>query len=78
MVEESARRCPDCGGELRPIKLLAKGPAAQPDGAVTRYADPGAKRDGCFQFPQAGKVSAMLCSSCHRIFLYGEPAENNG
>jgi hypothetical protein len=81
MVEVSANQCPDCGGALTPIKLIArtpvKGQLKPSDGAVVRYAIPEAKR-GWFvsQYDVAGRVSATLCQSCHRIFLYGHPGED--
>jgi hypothetical protein len=82
MADASARRCPDCRGDLQQIKLFARTfigwPGVGQDGAVTRYAIPEAKRNGLSQFKEEGKVSASLCSSCHRIFLYGEPGRDDG
>jgi hypothetical protein len=80
MAEVSAKRCPDCGAPLMPIKLFARTPVNDQlnpsDGPVTRYTTPDAKR-GWFvsQYDVAGRVSAMLCESCQRIFLYGHPGE---
>lgn len=77
MAEPSERRCPDCGGELQPIKLFARTlegwPGVGQDGAVSRYTTPHAKRDSLSQFKVEGRVRVTLCSSCSRIFFYGEP-----
>jgi hypothetical protein len=74
-----AQRCPDCDGELQPIKLFARTPtkAGKVDGAVIRYASAEAQRGKWLSatYDVAGKVRAVLCSSCHRIFLYGQPRE---
>jgi hypothetical protein len=80
MTKASAHQCPDCSGVLNPIKLIARTPIGSQltdsDGAVVRYAKPDAKR-GWFvsQYEIAGSVTAMMCESCHRIFLYGRPGE---
>lgn len=81
MAELGGKRCPDCDSSLQPIKLFArtsiqrKYGAYDSDGAVIRYATGEAKRGKWFSwtYDVAGKVSAMICSSCHRIFLYGLP-----
>lgn len=80
MADASAKPCPDCGAALQPIKLFARTPVTQQfnssDGEVIRYATPEAKLGWLvYQFEVAGRVSAMLCESCHRIFLYGHPGE---
>jgi hypothetical protein len=64
-----ARSCPDCGAEMRPILLFD-----QADG--DRHADlEYATESGCWPFrrPRAGKITAVMCSSCHRVLLYGVP-----
>ena len=85
MAEASVKHCPDCRGDLEPIKLLARTPLlegalsfpqyVESDGAVVRYAAADAKRSdtGNWTYRVAGTVKATLCSSCHRIFLHGEP-----
>lgn len=80
MSDASEKPCPDCGGSLTAIKLFArtpiKGQWTDSDGAVVRYATPEAAYGWVVsQYDVAGRVSAMLCSSCHRIFLYGHPGE---
>lgn len=72
------RRCPDCGGALQAIKLFARsaggGVHGYMDVPVLRYAAAEAQRGSwSYLYEVAGKVNARLCSSCHRIFLYGEP-----
>jgi hypothetical protein len=81
MNDASVRRCPDCAGDLQPIKLFARTmvgwPGCGQDGAMTRYAAPETKRNGISQFEVMGRVSATLCSSCHRIFLHGEALKDD-
>jgi hypothetical protein len=61
------------------VKLFARTvvgwPGVGQDGGVTRYSAPDAKRNGLSQLEELGKVNSMMCSSCHRIFLYGEPTK---
>jgi hypothetical protein len=80
MPESGEKRCPDCEGPLQPIKLFARTPFAggtYSDGAVIRYATAEARRGKWFSwtYDVAGRVNAMMCSSCHRIFFYGQPGE---
>ena len=44
------------------------------DGAVVRYAKEQARRGWFFSwmYESAGRIKALKCSKCHRIFLYGE------
>jgi hypothetical protein len=81
MAASDEKRCPDCDGSLLPIKLFArteintKLSSYYSDGDVIRYAAAKAERGKFFQwtYDVAGQVSAMMCSSCNRIFLYGQP-----
>jgi hypothetical protein len=76
MSEPTDRRCPDCKAPLDPIKLFARTPIrhGDADGAVIRYATPEAQKGTLsWCYDTAGKVHAMLCSKCLRIFLFGEP-----
>jgi hypothetical protein len=78
MPDSDEQRCPDCGGSLEDIKMFARTPIAltwDADGAVVRYAKKEARR-GWFwswMYESAGRIKALKCSGCHRIFLYGEP-----
>jgi hypothetical protein len=73
------RKCPDCSGELVPIKLFGRGwknplSGAAIDTEVMYYADADAKRSTFLNmFEEAGTVEATLCNDCRRIFLHGLP-----
>ena len=73
MANAIATQCPDCGAHLMPIKLVVRANDGS-DGAVVRYTTPESKR-GTFvaRYDVMGRVSAEMCESCHRIFLYGHP-----
>lgn len=65
------RTCPDCQSEMRPIKLINQDSGGC-HGKV-QYTSAEAKKGWCF-YPVAGNVGGMMCSSCGRIVLYGEPS----
>ena len=67
------RACPDCQVELHRIKLIDR--HASGEHVQARYTAGDAKR-GMFlgRYPIEGKVEALMCSSCGRIVLYGEPS----
>jgi hypothetical protein len=72
-------RCPDCQGELVPIKLFGRGwtnpvSGAAVDTEVTHYAAADAHRSSFLSmFEEAGTVRATLCNGCRRIHLLGVP-----
>src|SRR5262245_46141119 len=69
--------CPDCGGSFAPIKLIARGfenqlTGSADDAEVKLFAEADASRGFWFgMFTQAGRVRALMCQACGRIFLYG-------
>jgi hypothetical protein len=69
--------CPDCEGALRPFKLI-DATEIQLGGKGTRhvglaYASARAKSSLLGSHIKAeGLVTGVLCSSCGRIFIYGE------
>lgn len=75
MMWEDRTECPDCRGELRPIKIVdATGRAL--DAGISHvelaYASPLAEQSGLSgTIPTSGNVRAKLCRNCTRIFLYG-------
>ena len=72
-------RCPDCGGTLHPIELVARGPESMsgppPDASVRFYANADSDRVRMGSESRAtGQVRVTLCDKCHRIFLHGLPS----
>jgi|BarGraNGADG00212_1021973.scaffolds.fasta_scaffold38039_2 hypothetical protein len=72
--------CPDCGGTLQTIKLFARGAKTLAGIAIDTeailYTTADAIRDGWSgKFTEMGEVQPLLCTTCHRIFLYGIPVE---
>lgn len=72
-------RCPDCGGSLQAVELIARGPEGSvgpPLDAVVRYyanSDSDRVRMGN-ESRASGQVRVTLCAGCHRIFLHGVPS----
>jgi len=72
----SQAACPACGKEMHAIKLLGKaGRADPPDVAIRFYTADDAKRGWFSGFPVEGRVTALMCSSCGQITLYGSAGE---
>ena len=68
-----SKSCPDCQGELRTIRLIDHSGQNHSHQELT-YAQGDAERGWFFgRFEEAGKVVALMCCSCGRILLYGEP-----
>jgi hypothetical protein len=73
------KTCPDCKGELLPIKLFGRGwenplTGVAADSELVYYAPTGAERSGFSgMYKPEGTVGAFLCHTCGRIFLYGNP-----
>jgi hypothetical protein len=69
--------CPDCGGTFARVKIIARGSENPISGAaidteVKLYAEADAQRSTWLRmFTPAGRVRALMCQSCCRIFLYG-------
>jgi hypothetical protein len=75
-LRTSQATCPDCGTEMREIKLFCKGGGSGPyDVAVRFYTAEDAKRGWFGGFPVEGRVTARMCDSCGRITLYGSAGE---
>jgi hypothetical protein len=68
------RECPDCAGVLEEIRLVDKTTVSGGGHFDLEYTVPEAKRSFWDQkFPVAGRVSALMCQSCGRVLLYGQP-----
>jgi len=72
--------CPDCGAPLQPIKLFGRGPESLAgialESDITFYTAAGAERGTWSgKYKVDGVVQAYMCTSCRRIFLYGEPVQ---
>jgi uncharacterized OB-fold protein len=71
--------CPDCGGELAPVKLFGRGSenpfsGAAIDTELSYYTDADAQRGTWLgMFTERGRVRTTLCQSCRRLFLHGFP-----
>ena len=69
--------CPDCGGSFARVKIIARGSenpfsGAAVDAEVKLYAEADAQRSAWLgMFTPAGRVRALMCQSCCRIFFYG-------
>jgi hypothetical protein len=75
-LRTSPGSCPDCGTEMRAIKLFCKGAGRYTiDMAVRFYTSANARRGWFSGFPVEGRVTALMCESCGRITLYGRPGE---
>lgn len=74
MATEPIRNCPDCSGVMNPIIMIDK---AHGEGhRAMEYALGGAKPSFFLRrYPIAGTVSAIMCSQCGRIVLYGVPKQ---
>jgi len=69
------RKCPDCRGSLEEIRLVDKTTVSGGGHHDLEYTVPEAKRSFWDQkFPVAGKDDALMCQSCGRITLYGQPS----
>jgi hypothetical protein len=77
-MNEPRSACPDCSGELRPIKLIdATEPMWHSEGGrhvELRYAAEDAEPSLFMGTIQAlGVVRGSICPSCGRILLHGRP-----
>lgn len=74
MGDRNERRCVECGGETRPIRLLDQGEARSH--FDPEYAAPDADRGfWTGRYPVQGRVLARLCGGCGRIALYAAPTD---
>ena len=67
--------CSDCGGNLKPIRILQRGIGriGTLDHRELDYTKPEAKRGFmAMAYPTEGKVSSEMCEACGRIFLFAE------
>ena len=73
-MADETRKCLECGGAMREIKLIDKGHFNTH--SELQYAA-GDARTGFWSggFPVEGKVAALMCQICGRIALYGEPVD---
>jgi hypothetical protein len=73
--------CPSCGSRLSPIMLFGRSGEAPltgypVDAGVAYYTDPEAEKSfWSTRFIEKGVVRAVICQSCHRIFLHGFPCD---
>ena len=68
-------KCPDCGAEMRTVKLFGRGwenaIGLAVDTELAFYTGAEAGRSGLSgMFKAEGQVESWLCSGCGRIFLY--------
>ncbi len=71
MSSAQERKCPDCDGTTKHIRLIDK--AHGGGNTDLQYAVPEADRSFWMaRFPIAGTVAAYMCDHCGRILLYGE------
>ncbi|MFM2303518.1 MAG: hypothetical protein RLZZ135_927 [Cyanobacteriota bacterium] len=72
MSDTTIRKCPDCKGAMKEIKIIDKTyPILH---ASLEYAVPGSKKSfWTGMWPIEGKVDALMCETCGRILLYGRP-----
>jgi uncharacterized OB-fold protein len=62
-----ARKCPDCGGGVAPIRI---GPE------ILSYENLAAKRSRWMRFLKGrpgGRITTWRCAGCQRVFLYAVP-----
>ena len=73
MASQENRRCPDCGTELRAIKLID--PTRMTDLPNIWYTVPEAsRRFWTGKYPVEGladQIDAFICDACGRIMVYG-------
>ena len=79
-MEETDKKCPDCGGDMRAIKIFDNARyGSRPTPGKLNYTAPEAKPSyWTGRFPVEGTVSARMCTECGRILLYGEPRAEAG
>ncbi len=70
--------CPDCQGELKPIKLIGRGwenPISKiaADSDLGYYVEAETERsDFSGMYKAKGEIDSYLCSACGRIFLFAK------
>lgn len=67
--------CPDCGGILEAIKLVASGPRNPISGVgldtlINTYTGPTATWSMWSGITSEGQIQTMRCSTCCRVFMY--------
>lgn len=71
--------CPDCGGVLNAIAMFAREKMNLRQGygvdAGVQYYSDASDEQGFFtgRHSISGRIRASMCTSCHRVFLHGEP-----
>ena len=75
MSADETRKCQDCDGEMRLIRLIDQGfrlGTGKIEGDV-QYSGAEAKPSWTGKLPVEGKIAAQLCQDCGRVILFGEP-----
>jgi len=75
-MPEKLKSCPDCSGDLRPVKLVSPTAKGSSIGGweheLVGYAEEKARLKGLKQtYELSGYARGYICSDCDRIFLYG-------
>ena len=70
------KKCVECGGAARPIRLIDKGEAGSHHDVEYAARDAG-QGFWTWRYPVAGRVAAWLCPDCGRIALYAEPRDED-
>lgn len=74
MGADETRRCQDCDGELKDIRLIDQGfrlGTGKIEGDL-QYSGAGAKPSWTGRFPMEGRIAALMCQDCGRVILFGE------
>jgi len=75
MSTVETKKCQDCDGELKAIKLIDQGlrlGTGKLEGDL-EYSGTEAKRSWTGKLPLEGKITAFMCQDCGRVILFGEP-----
>jgi hypothetical protein len=73
-VSSEDKKCPDCRGSLKEIKVIDKAGSVANLHSELEYTVPEAHRSyWTGHFPVEGKIAAYMCDGCGRVLLYGHP-----
>lgn len=71
-MEDTEKKCIECGGATHPIKIIDRGQKNIHYGLI--YTAEGSKRNIFKGYPKEGEIGAELCDSCGRITLRAVPS----
>lgn len=75
-MEATKAGCPECESELQPIKLIDCRDINEPSQELGYAAHDAQPSWFVGRYPEAGKVSGMMCPQCGRIILRAVRHEN--